>query len=82
MSHEVYSEWPLHVINIIKDCHILKSLGKMVGQSKAPRYNEIVYKIAFSLYSSLLSIRYFEMGSLISSYSIVPWNLWVNVFPC
>ena len=26
------------------------------------RYNEIVYKIAFSLYSSLLSIRFFEMG--------------------
>ena len=27
-----------------------------------PRYNEIVYKIAFSLYSSLFSIWYFEMG--------------------
>ena len=27
-----------------------------------PRYNEIVYKMAFSLFSSLLSIRYFEMG--------------------
>ena len=26
------------------------------------RYNEIVYKIAFSLYSPLLSIGYFEMG--------------------
>ena len=27
-----------------------------------PWYNEIVYKIAFSLFSSLLSIQYFEMG--------------------
>ena len=26
------------------------------------RYNEIVNKIAFSLYSSLFSIGYFEMG--------------------
>ena len=32
------------------------------GWTLVPRYNEIVYKIAFSLYSSLLSIRYFEMG--------------------
>ena len=29
---------------------------------QVPRYNEIAYKIVFSLYSSLLSIRYFDMG--------------------
>ena len=30
--------------------------------AKVRRYNEIVYKIAFSLYSSFLSIWYFEMS--------------------
>ena len=39
-----------------------RNLCGNLTETKVPRYNEIVYKTAFSLYSSLLSIRFFEIG--------------------
>ena len=42
--------------------HLSNRKTKIRDRPEVWRYNEIVYKIAFSLYSSLLSIGYFEMG--------------------
>ena len=59
-------KWSILVyIDNIYHLHVLFRYMSVLAQSKVEWYNEIVYKIAFSLYSSLLSIRYFEMGSYI-----------------